>query len=48
VGTLGELVDKSLDREVLQKFIEGAGGFLGFVEKALMHRGGRVFDVPCH
>jgi hypothetical protein len=48
VGTFGEPIDKPLDREVLQKFVEGEGGFLGFVEKSLMHRGGRVFDVPCH
>jgi hypothetical protein len=48
VGTLGETVDEPLDGEVLQEFIEWAGGFLGLVEKTLMHRRGGVIVVSRH
>jgi len=48
VGTLGEPVDESFDSIVLQELIERAGGFLGFVEKALMNRCSGIPDVLCH
>ena len=33
---------------LVKEFVEGPGGFLGLIEKALMHRGGRVLDVARH